>query len=51
MPCNCGNAKNLKPNYLYVAPDGKQTVYDSEAQAMAAKIKNKGGYYTTVPKG
>lgn len=49
MGCNCGKA-NAATQFLFVAPDGKQSVYSSEVQAQVAKIKNGGGTITVIPK-
>ena len=49
MCCNCGKAA-AQQQYLYTAPDGKQTHYTSEVQARAAQIRNSGGHYVSVPK-
>lgn len=49
MGCNCGKNKKTY-SYRYISPEGKVTTYDSEVQAKAAKIKNKGGHYTAVAK-
>ena len=50
MGCNCGNTKTVAVNYVYTSPEGKQITYRSEVEAQAAKIRNKGGTYTTVPR-
>jgi hypothetical protein len=44
MPCNCG--KNKNPEYVYTSPQGKTTVYSTQVQAEAAKIRNNGGTVT-----
>ena len=49
MGCNCGKG-TAAMEHVYTAPDGKQTVYTSEVQAQAAKIRNGGGTYTSRPK-
>lgn len=49
MGCNCGSSKKAFI-YRYVSPTGKTTSYESEVQAKAAVIKNKGGRYTKVAK-
>ena len=49
MGCNCGKNKQTFV-YRYVSPTGQSTTYDSEVQAKAAMIKNKGGRYTKVAK-
>lgn len=45
MGCNCGG-KNAKQRFLYIAPNGQQTVYNTEIEARAAKIRNGGGTIT-----
>lgn len=47
MGCNCGKAKAAL-SYLYIAPDGTQTVTKSEVQAQVLKIKNGGGSVTVM---
>lgn len=49
MGCNCGKNKKAVA-WRYVSPTGSQTTYNSEVQAKAAKIKNKGGTITEVKK-
>jgi hypothetical protein len=49
MGCNC-NKSGKTYVYRYTSPTGKTTTYDSEVQARAAQIKNKGGRYTKVAK-
>lgn len=39
MGCNCGN-KNAKYNYVYTDSKGKQTTYNTEIEAKAAKIRD-----------
>lgn len=49
MGCNCGKGGKAS-SYVYVDPTGKRTTYRTEIEAQAAKIRNKGGSYTTVTK-
>jgi hypothetical protein len=49
MVCNCGKNK-VAQKYVYTAPGGQKSEYTSEVQAQAAKIRNKGGSYVTVPR-
>lgn len=50
MGCNCGN-KNSKFNYIYTSGAGKQTTYNTEVEAKAAKIRdNNSGSIRQVPK-
>lgn len=37
MGCNCGKGTT---QWTYVAPDGKQTVFRTEVEARAMKIRN-----------
>ena len=47
MGCNCGgNKKDSGQVFVYVAPNGSSTTYNSELQARAAQIRNGGGTYT-----
>lgn len=48
MGCNCGK-KAASQKFLYTAPNGKQTKYNTEIEAKAAKIRNGGGTYIAVP--
>jgi predicted enzyme related to lactoylglutathione lyase len=48
MGCNCGG-KTAKQKYLYTAPNGVQTTYNTEIEARAAQIRNNGGSITPVP--
>lgn len=50
MGCNCGGTTTVPVNYVYTSPTGKKTTYRSEVEAQAAKIRNGGGTYTTVPR-
>jgi hypothetical protein len=51
MGCNCGGNKNAKVRYVYTDPKGRQTSYNSEYEAKAAKIRNAGeGSIRTVQK-
>lgn len=45
MGCNC--TSKTQQDFLFTAPDGTQTVYTSEVQAQAARIRNGGGSYET----
>lgn len=45
MGCNCGGGNGQALVYVYTAPNGAKTTYNSEVQAKAAKIKNGGGSY------
>lgn len=49
MGCNC-NKGNKSYKYRYISPTGKVSTYESEVQARAAQIKNKGGRYAKVAK-
>lgn len=37
MPCNCG--KKAVTKFVYVAPNGAKTTYETEVQAKAAMIR------------
>jgi len=40
MPCNCGKkARTLNSKHVYIDASGKQTVFNTEIEARAAKIK------------
>ena len=42
MGCNCGGSKAQKWEYVYTDPKGKQTTYNTEYEAKAAKARNSG---------
>lgn len=37
MGCNCGNRGTT--GWVYTAPDGRQTTYRTEVEALAAKVR------------
>lgn len=43
MGCNCGGAKQRNVNYLYTSPTGDRKTYNTQVEARAAQIRNKGG--------
>lgn len=43
MPCNCGKQGTTQQKYVFVAPNGNQTTYNTEIEARAAKIRYGGG--------
>ena len=47
MACNCNKGAKAS-KYIYTSPAGAKTEYRTEIEAQAAKIRNKGGTYTTV---
>jgi len=47
-PCNCGQARRGAYKFVYIAPNGTRTTYNTEIEAKAAKIRNGGGSITTV---
>lgn len=49
MGCNCGK-KAAEFKYVYTAPDGTQKTYNKEIEAQAARVRNGGGSYATLPK-
>ena len=49
MGCNCGK-KASSTEYRYTAPSGSTTVYKTEIEAKAAKIRQGGGTITPVAK-
>lgn len=48
MGCNCGQKAQPKQAFVYTAPDGSKTTYNSEVQARAAQIRQGGGTYQPV---
>jgi len=47
MGCNCGGNRRTNIKFVYIAPNGMKTVYNTEIEAKAAKIRNGGGSITT----
>lgn len=43
MGCNCGKSASNNLEFVYTAPTGAVTVYKTEIEAKAAKIRNGGG--------
>ena len=46
MGCGCGKKAMSGQQFVYTSPKGVQTVYNTEVQAEAAKIRNGGGTVT-----
>jgi len=42
MGCNCGKNTQPKPQWVYKAPSGAESNYNSQVEANAAKIRNGG---------
>lgn len=50
MACNCGGGQVAKFSYVFIAPTGAKTTYNTEIEARAAVIRAGGGTYSTVPR-
>lgn len=48
MGCNC-TKKNSEMKHVYTSPTGQTTVYRTEIEARAAKIRAGGGTVQSVP--
>ena len=46
MPCGCGGSAPASPayEYVYVAPEGDETIYTNEYEARAQVINNGGSW-------
>ena len=49
MGCNCNKGASTL-QYVYTSPSGDRTVYRTEVEAQAARIRNGGGTYVVVNK-